>query len=255
MQIKDRVFAITGGVSGLGAATAQYLVDRGARVLLMDVNEDKGEAIAGELGDSARFAKVDVTNEDQTKQALDQTVEEHGALHGLVNCAGIGTAAKVLGRDGVHDLGMFTKVIQINLIGTFNVSRLAAEHMTRNEVDAEGERGTIINTASVAAFEGQIGQAAYSASKGGVSSMTLPMARELGKHGIRVVCIAPGVFETPMVGGMKSEVQESLISQVPFPPRLGKPKDYALMVGNILDNVMLNGCTIRLDGAIRMGPR
>lgn len=255
MQIKDRVFAITGGVSGLGAATARYLADQGARVLLMDINEGKGASLAGELGDQACFARVDVTDETQVADALDQAVETLGGLHGLVNCAGVATPGKVLGREGVHDLNTFIKVIQINLIGTFNAARLAAERMAGNEVGDEGERGTIITTASVAAFEGQIGQAAYSASKGGVASMTLPMARELGKHGVRVVCIAPGVFETPMVAGMKSEVQDSLASQIPFPPRLGKPKDYALLVGQILENVMLNGCTIRLDGAIRMGAR
>jgi NAD(P)-dependent dehydrogenase (short-subunit alcohol dehydrogenase family) len=196
-----------------------------------------------------------VTDENQVKDALDQAVQEGGGLHGVINCAGVATPGKILGREGVHDLDQFRKVIQINLIGTFNVSRLAAERMADNDINSEGERGLIITTASVAAFEGQIGQAAYSASKGGVAAMTLPIARELGKQGIRMVCIAPGVFETPMMAGMKPEVQESLISQVPFPPRLGKPEDYALMVCQIMDNVMLNGCVIRLDGAIRMGAR
>ena len=248
MRVEGKTFLVTGGGSGLGAATAERLANGGANVVVADL---KGEG----SGDNFRFVETDVTDEGSVRGAVEAAREAFGALHGAVNCAGVGTPGKVLGRDGPHDLGAFTKVIQVNLIGTFNVVRLAAAVMRENDPDEGGERGVIVNTASVAAFDGQIGQAAYSASKGGVVAMTLPIARELARDGIRVVTIAPGIFETPMLAGLPEEARESLGKQVPFPPRLGKPDEYAALVEHIVENTMLNGEVIRLDGAIRMAPR
>ncbi|NRP72637.1 putative oxidoreductase [Ensifer psoraleae] len=255
MLIRDKVFLVTGGGSGLGAAVARALVADGASVVIADVNVDAGSAIAAELGEKARFAPTDVTSEAEGEAAVAVALESFGHLHGLVNCAGVAPGEKVLGRDGPHRLESFTRAIGINLIGTFNMIRLAAAAIAKEEPDGDGARGVIINTASVAAFDGQIGQAAYSASKGGVVAMTLPIARELARFGIRVVSIAPGVFETPMMAGMPQEVQDSLGKSVPFPPRLGRPAEYAALVRHICENDMLNGEVIRLDGALRMGAR
>ncbi|GAA4513844.1 3-hydroxyacyl-CoA dehydrogenase [Brevibacterium yomogidense] len=246
MQFKDKTFIVTGGASGLGAATTAAFIERGARVIVADV---KGEAPEG-----ATFVQTDVTNEDSVQALVDQANAD-GTLAGVVNCAGIGVAQKTVGKQGAHDLGDFTKVIQVNLIGTFNVIRLAAAAMQKNEPGEDGERGVIINTASVAAYDGQIGQAAYSASKGGVVGMTLPIARDLASSGIRVVTIAPGLFLTPMMAGLPEAAQASLGQQVPFPSRLGNPSEYAELAGQIVTNRMLNGEVIRLDGAIRMAPR
>ncbi|MFS2127955.1 3-hydroxyacyl-CoA dehydrogenase [Pseudomonas sp. Pseusp97] len=256
MQIQNKVFLITGGGSGLGAATAKLLVSAGARVVLADVNAEAGAAQAAELGEAnARFIRTDVCSEADGKAAVQLALDAFGALHGLANCAGVAPAEKVIGRNGVHGLESFTRTININLIGTFNMLRLAAEAMARNEPDAGGERGIIINTASVAAFDGQIGQAAYSASKSAVVGMTLPIARELARSGIRVMTIAPGIFETPMMAGMPQEVRDSLGASVPFPPRLGRPDEYAALARHIIENSMLNGEVIRLDGAIRMAAK
>ncbi|MEQ8798217.1 MAG: 3-hydroxyacyl-CoA dehydrogenase [Salinisphaeraceae bacterium] len=255
MQIADRCFIVTGGGSGLGEATVRAIVEQGGRAIIADVNAEAGQALADALGDAVRFARCDVTQEDDGRAAVELAVSEFGGLHGLVNCAGIGIPAKVLGKDGPMDLKKFSKVIEINLIGSFNMIRLAAEAMARGEPDAGGEKGVIINTASVAAFEGQIGQASYSASKGGVVGMTLPIARELARDGIRVMTIAPGLFDTPMMAGLPEDVRESLGKQVPFPPRLGLPAEYARMARDIIENPVLNGTTIRLDGAIRMQPK
>ena len=255
MRLVDRVVLVTGAGSGLGAATARRLVGGGAKVVLADVNAAAGKAVERELGGSAVFVPADVCDEGQVRGAVEEARKRFGALHGAVNCAGVAPAERVLGRTGPHALATFQRVININLIGTFNVIRLAAEALSSNEPAEDGERGVIVNTASVAAYEGQIGQAAYSASKAGVAGMTLPIARELARFGIRVVTIAPGIFETPMVGAMSSEVQASLGAQVPFPSRLGKPDEYAALVEHIFSNVMLNGGVIRLDGAIRMGPK
>lgn len=256
MQIKDRCFLITGGGSGLGAASARLLVEAGAKVVLADVNENAGRETAQALGDAARFVACDVTHEDDGKAAISTARQHGGALHGLLNCAGVGAPGKVLGKHGPHDLAGFSKVIQINLIGSFNMIRLAAEAMAAADPQAQDdERGVIINTASVAAFEGQIGQASYSASKGGIVSMTLPIARELARHGIRVMTIAPGIFDTPMMAELPEEVRDSLGKMVPFPPRLGRPEEYARLARDIIENTMLNGTTIRLDGGIRMQPK
>ncbi|WP_423358152.1 3-hydroxyacyl-CoA dehydrogenase [Pseudomonas citronellolis] len=256
MQIKDKVFLITGGGSGLGAATAKTLVEAGARVLLADVNAEAGAARVAELGEGrARFVRTDVTSEADGRAAVEAALESFGALHGLANCAGVAPAEKVLGRNGPHGLDSFARAVNINLVGSFNMLRLAAEAMARNEPDAGGERGVIVNTASVAAFDGQIGQAAYAASKAGVVGMTLPIARELARHGIRVMTIAPGIFETPMMAGMPQEVRDSLGASVPFPPRLGRPDEFAALVRHIVENSMLNGEVIRLDGAIRMAAK
>jgi NAD(P)-dependent dehydrogenase (short-subunit alcohol dehydrogenase family) len=253
MQIKNSVFVVTGGASGLGAATAQMAAASGAKVVIADLQVEAGETLAKELG--GRFCKCDVTQEADGKAAVDAAVQAFGGLHVLVNCAGIGVAERTLGKEAPHDLARFARVIQINLIGTFNMIRLAADAMAKAGPNAAGERGVIINTASVAAFDGQIGQAAYSASKGGVVGMTLPIARDLSRNGIRVVTIAPGLFLTPMLLGLPKEAQESLGKQVPFPSRLGKPEEYAQLAKAIVENEMLNGETIRLDGAIRMAPR
>lgn len=255
MQIDGRCFLITGGGSGLGAATADMLVAAGARVVLADVNDEAGRQTAESLGDAADFVHCDVTREEDGKAAIAAARQHGGGLHGLINCAGIGIPAKVLGKNGPQDLAGFSKVIEINLIGTFNMIRLAAEAIAAGEEQADGERGVIINTASVAAYEGQIGQASYSASKGGVVGMTLPIAREMARHGIRVMTIAPGIFDTPMMAELPEDVRESLGQMVPFPSRLGQPAEYARLARDIIENTMLNGTTIRLDGAIRMQPK
>lgn len=253
MQLNDKVFVVTGGGSGLGAATARGLVDAGARVVLADVNRAAGEALAAELGAAALFVETDVSSETSAVNAIQTAISSFGALHGLVNCAGIAPAEKVVGKEGPHRLESFSRVININLVGTFNMIRLAADAMMKNEPDAGGERGVIVNTASVAAYEGQLGQAAYAASKGGIVALTLPVARELARSGIRCLTIAPGIMETPMLLGMPPEVQDSLNKMVPFPTRMGKPAEYAALVRHIAENSYLNGEVIRLDGAIRMG--
>jgi NAD(P)-dependent dehydrogenase (short-subunit alcohol dehydrogenase family) len=255
MELKGSTFIVTGGASGLGEGTAKMLVAGDANVVIADLQEDKGKALAKELGGKARFVKCDVTSESDGQAAVDQAVKAFGSLRGLVNCAGIAIAERTVKKDGPHALASFTRVININLIGTFNMIRLAAVAMAKGQPNAAGERGVIVNTASVAAYDGQIGQAAYSASKGGIVGMTLPVARDLSRDGIRVCTIAPGIFETPMLLGMPKEVQDALAKQVPFPPRLGKPADYAQLVRHIVENEMLNGEVIRLDGAIRMAPK
>jgi NAD(P)-dependent dehydrogenase (short-subunit alcohol dehydrogenase family) len=255
LRLEGSTFFITGGGSGLGAATARLLAENGAHVALADVDEEAGEQMASQIGSGAEFVRTDVTDEESVQDALGSVVENFDSLDGVVNCAGIGPAARVVGKKGVHDLGLFTKTVEINLVGTFNVIRLAAVRMAENEPDDEGERGVIINTASVAAFDGQIGQAAYAASKGGVVALTLPVARELASSGIRVVTIAPGIFETPMLAALPEDAKESLGKQVPFPPRLGRPEEYAALAKHIVENQMLNGEVIRLDGSIRMAPR
>ncbi|GAB6934146.1 3-hydroxyacyl-CoA dehydrogenase [Calditerricola yamamurae] len=254
MDVRGISAIVTGGASGLGAATARALHLLGATVVIADVRAEAGEALAGELGDGALFVPTDVTDPAAVERAIDAAVRR-APLGVLVNCAGIGLAQKVLGKEGPHDLAAFERVIRVNLVGTFNALRLAAVAMRGNAPNADGERGVIVNTASVAAFEGQIGQAAYSASKGGVAALTLPAARELAAYGIRVVSIAPGIFETPMLAGLSEPVRRSLGRQVPFPQRLGHPEEYAALVCHIVQNPMLNGETIRLDGALRMAPR
>ena len=253
MEIKGKIFVVTGAGSGLGAASARVLVEAGASVVLADLNREAGEKLAAEFGDNARFVETDVANEASAVNAVQTAISAFGSLHGLVNCAGVAPAEKVVGRDGPHKLESFARTININLVGTFNMIRLAAEAMMKGEPDAGGERGVIVNTASVAAFEGQLGQAAYAASKGGIVALTLPVARELAKSGIRCVTIAPGIMETPMLLGMPAEVQESLGKMVPFPSRMGKPAEVAGLVRHIVENAYLNGEVIRLDGAIRMG--
>jgi len=255
LEIRNSAFLVTGGASGLGAATARLFAQNGAGVVVADVNEAAGEETAAGIGERARFVRTDVTDEGSVRKAVDAALQSFGALHGLINCAGIGPARKVLGKKGIHPLEDFVRAVQVNLVGTFNAIRLAAAAMAGNEPTEGGERGVIVNTASVAAFEGQIGQAAYSASKGGVVSMTLPIARELAGHGIRVATIAPGIFQTPMLAALPEGVRESLGEQVPFPRRLGRPEEYAALARHIVENEMLNGEVIRLDGAIRMAPR
>ncbi len=255
MQIRDHVFLVTGAASGLGGAAARLLAHEGGGVILADVQREAGEALAAELGERARFVQTDVTSEPDGKAAVALALSAFGHLHGLVNCAGIAPAEKVLGREQPHRLETFARAIQINLIGTFNMIRLAAETIARESPGADGERGVIVNTASIAAFDGQIGQAAYAASKGGVAAMTLPVARELAARGIRVVAIAPGVFETPMMAAFPEAVRTALAASVPFPARLGSPAEFAALVKHICENRMLNGETIRLDGALRMAPR
>lgn len=254
MNFKDNVFVVTGGASGLGGATAAMIIAQGGQVVIADVNVDAGKAHAASLGSAARFVKCDVTQEADGQAVVDAALAV-GPLRGLVNCAGIAIGQKTTGRDGAHPLDSFQRVIMINLVGTFNMIRLAATAMTRQDPVPNGERGVIISTASVAAFDGQVGQAAYSASKGGVVGMTLPIARDLARDGIRVMTIAPGIFETPMLMGMSQDVRDSLGKQVPFPSRLGKAEEYAQLARSIFENEMLNGETIRLDGAIRMAPR
>jgi len=255
MQIKNSVFLVTGGASGLGAATARMAIENGGKAVIADMQVEAGEKIARELGASARFVRTDVTSEPDAKAAVALALKEFGGLHVLVNCAGIAIGEKTIGKEGPHQLASFARVININLIGTFNMIRLAADAMAKAGPNAAGERGVIINTASVAAFDGQIGQAAYSASKGGVVGMTLPIARDLSRSGIRVCTIAPGIFETPMLLGMPKELQDSLGRMVPFPSRLGRPAEYAQLARSIIENEMLNGEVIRLDGAIRMAPK
>jgi NAD(P)-dependent dehydrogenase (short-subunit alcohol dehydrogenase family) len=255
MQIANHVFLVTGGASGLGAATARLLVSEGASVVIADTNRAAGEALAVELGANSRFALTDVTSEHDAQAAVGFAISSFGHLHALVNCAGIAPSEKVVGREGPPRLDTFARTVNINLVGTFNMIRVAAAAIANEEPGDDGERGVIINSASIAAFEGQIGQSAYAASKGGVVALTLPVARELARFGIRVVTIAPGVFETPMVAGFSPEVQEALGKSVPFPARLGQPAEFAALVKHICENTMLNGETIRLDGALRMGPR
>lgn len=248
MEIHGRTFLVTGGGSGLGAATAEMFAKTGANVVIADLRGESSE-------ENIRFVQTDVTDEGSVQAAVEAAREAFGGLHGVVNCAGVAIAEKVLGREGPHSLESFSKVIQVNLIGTFNVIRLAAEAMSRNEPTPGGERGVVVNTASVAAFDGQIGQAAYAASKGGVAAMTLPISRELARSGIRVMTIAPGIFDTAMLAGLPEDARESLGKQVPFPSRLGRPDEYAALVRHIIENEMLNGEVIRLDGAIRMAAR
>ncbi|MEB0207249.1 SDR family NAD(P)-dependent oxidoreductase [Pseudomonas sp. CCC3.1] len=253
MQIENKVFIVTGGASGLGAATAEMLVKAGAKVMLVDLNADAVAAQAAKLG--AKSAVADISQADAAQAAVDATVAAFGTVNGLVNCAGIVRGEKILGKNGPHALESFSQVINVNLIGSFNMLRLASAAIAESAADADGERGVIINTASVAAFDGQIGQAAYAASKGAIASLTLPAARELARFGIRVMTIAPGIFETPMMAGMTPEVRDSLAAGVPFPARLGKPAEYASLVRHIIENSMLNGEVIRLDGALRMAAK
>lgn len=255
MQVSGNTFLVSGGSSGLGAACVRRFVAGGGNVVIGDLNVEAGEQLAAELGDAVRFVQMDVTDEVMVETAVSTAISQFGQLNGVVNCAGIVIAEKVVGRKGVHSLDSFTKTIQVNLIGTFNVIRLAAAKMVEAEPNEAGERGVIINTASVAAFDGQMGQAAYAASKGGIVGMTLPIARDLARSGIRVMTIAPGIFETPMLAGLPENARLSLGEQVPFPSRLGKPEEYAALAQHIVENEMLNGEVIRLDGAIRMAPR
>ena len=252
MEISGKVFIVTGGASGLGEGTARMLAAHGGKVVVADLQEERGAAVAAEIG--GRFVRCDVSQEADGKRVVAEAVAL-GKLVGLVNCAGIATAAKTLGKDGAHPLALFAKTVTVNLIGSFNMIRLAAEAMSRNDPEPTGERGVLISTASVAAYDGQIGQAAYSASKGGVVGMTLPIARDLARNGIRNMTIAPGIFGTPMLFTMPAEVQQALAASVPFPSRLGTPADYAKLVHQIVTNEMLNGEVIRLDGAIRLAPK
>lgn len=255
MKMSEARAIVTGGASGLGEATVRKIIKQGGKAAILDLSEERGQKLVEELGESAVFVKTDVTSEQDVSNAVSKAIESFGSINTVVNCAGIGIAAKLLSRKGVHSLDLFSKVISINLIGTFNVIRLASEQMTTNEPNELGERGVIINTASVAAFDGQIGQAAYSASKGGVVGMTLPIARELAAYGIRVTTIAPGLFHTPMFDSLPAEARDSLGKMVPFPQRLGYPEEYAQLAESIMTNPMLNGETIRLDGGIRMQPK
>lgn len=255
MQITGKTFVVTGGASGLGRAAAEAVLGAGGQVVLLDVNADTGRAAEQALGANARFAQADVTSEEQVKAAIDLAVSAFGGLNGAINAAGIGPAAKVLGKNGPHPLDLFEKTIKVNLVGTFNVIRLAAAVMAQNTPAGNGERGVIINTASIAAFDGQIGQPAYAASKGGIVGMTLPIAREFAQLGIRVVTIAPGIFDTPLLAGLPEPARISLGQQVPFPSRLGRPAEYGALARHIIENEMLNGEVIRIDGALRMAPR
>ncbi|MGH9833843.1 MAG: 3-hydroxyacyl-CoA dehydrogenase, partial [Blastocatellia bacterium] len=254
MEIQGNTFLVSGGASGLGGATSRLLAASGANVVIADINQEKGSALTDELGANTRFVEMNVTDEESVKNAVAAAVSAFGALSGAVNCAGIGVGEKTVGKDGPHSLASFKRVIEVNLIGTFNVIRLAAAQMASQEPNAGGERGVIINTASIAAFDGQIGQAAYSASKGGIVGMTLPIARDLARSGIRVVTIAPGIFDTPLLGALPEEVRLALGAQVPFPQRLGQPAEYAALAKHIIENEMLNGEVIRIDGALRMAP-
>lgn len=255
MHINDSVFIVTGAASGLGAGVIRRLLDDGARVVMADVDAARGEAACAKLGANARYIKTDVSSEADGTAAVALALEAFGGLHGLVNCAGVAPSERVIGRDGPHKLENFAKAVTINLIGTFNMARLAAAAIANMPADADGERGVIINTASIAAYDGQIGQAAYAASKSGVVGLTLPLARDLARHGIRVVTIAPGIFETPMLASLPAEVTAQLAQSVPFPQRLGRPADFAALAVHICENGMLNGEVIRLDGALRMAPK
>lgn len=255
MKFENSTFIVTGGASGLGEATVRRFHGAGANVVIADLNSERGEKLAAELGSRAAFARTDVTADADGQACVARALSAFGGLHGLVNCAGVGTPEKVLGKNGPQPLANFAKTVGINLIGTFNMLRLAAEAISKGNPNSAGERGVIINTASVAAFDGQIGQPAYAASKAGVVGMTLPVARELARFGIRVCTIAPGLFYTPMMESLPAEVQESLAKSVPFPPRLGRPDEYAQLAAHIVENEMLNGETIRLDGALRMAPK
>lgn len=256
MKLKEKVFLVTGGASGLGRACAERFARAGARIVILDFNEEKGQAAAQALGAGARFIKTNVASEEDVQKAVDLALSAFGALHGAILCAGIATAEKVLNKEGVpHSLKSFSKTVEVNLIGTFNVIRLAAAAMAKLPAGEGGERGVFIGTASIAAFEGQWGQSAYAASKGAIASMTLPVARELAPLGMRMVTIAPGIFDTPMLAGLSEPVRASLGQQVPFPSRLGDPSEFALLAEQIVENPMLNGTVIRLDGAMRMGPR
>ncbi|WP_104500215.1 SDR family NAD(P)-dependent oxidoreductase [Acinetobacter indicus] len=256
MKIQGKVCVVTGGASGLGAATAQYLVEQGANVILVDMNQELGTQMAQQLGEKAQFKALDVTDEAAVEQFFAEIEQHYGQLNGLVNCAGIAPSAKVLGKEGLHSLSMFQKVLDINVSGSFNMIRFAAQLMAKYQLQAgEEERGVIVNTASVAAYEGQIGQAAYSASKGAIVAMTLPLARELARESIRVMTIAPGIMETPMLKAFPQHVQDALGQMVPYPPRLAKPHEFAQLVGQIFENGYLDGEVIRLDGAIRMQPK
>lgn len=256
MEITNKVAVVTGAASGLGHATASAIVAKGGKVMILDRDEERGAQVAAELGEAAAFVATDVTDEASVQAAIAATLEKFGAIHLCVNCAGVGSAMKTVGRDNQpHDLGVFSKVVQINLIGTFNVLRLAAAAMAENEPGEDGERGLIVNTASVAAFDGQIGQVAYSATKGGIVGMTLPIARDLAPLGIRCNTIAPGIFNTPLMQSMPDKVKEPLIAMTQFPKRLGNPSEYAALVCHMMENKFLNGETIRIDGSIRMEPR
>ena len=255
MEIKDSVAVVTGGASGLGEACIRNFLSKGGKVSILDFAEERGQKVASELGDAALFCFTDITKEEDVQAALDKTVEAFGAIHVAVNCAGVGIPAKVLGKEGPMSMAHFNKVVQINLIGTMNVVRLAAEKMVQNQGNDDGEKGVVINVASVAAFDGQIGQAAYSASKAGVVGMTLPIAREFAEYGIRIMTIAPGIFRTPMLEALPENVQEALGKMVPFPKRLGEPSEFAGLVQHIVENSMLNGEVIRFDGALRMAAK
>ena len=255
MELKEKVAIVTGGASGLGEACARRFALQGANIGILDVDEEKGNRLAADLGAQAIYCRTDVTSEKSVQAAVDKTVEEFGGIHVVINCAGVGTAAKVLGKNGPMALEHFNRVVQINLVGTLNVIRLAAAKIVVNTPNADGEKGVVINTASAAAFDGQIGQAAYSASKAGVVGMTLPIAREFADYGIRVMTIAPGLFKTPMLESLPEKVQAALGQMVPFPKRLGKPSEFARLAADIVKNPMLNGETIRLDGAIRMAAK
>jgi NAD(P)-dependent dehydrogenase (short-subunit alcohol dehydrogenase family) len=255
MKIHNHTFLVSGGSSGLGAACVRMLAQNGGRVVIADLNQEQGQRLAAEFGPSVRFAATDVTDEASVQNAVQAALEAFGSLHGSIQCAGIALAERVLGKSGPHPLASFTKVIQVNLVGTFNVARLAAAAMAQNEPGPGGERGILICTSSVAAFEGQIGQSAYAASKGGVAALVLPMARELARNGIRVMGIAPGTFDTPLLAGLPEPARQSLAQQVPFPSRLGRPEEFAALARHIIENEMLNGEVIRLDGAMRMGPK
>ena len=255
MDLDGATFIVSGGGSGLGEATARLFAESGANVVVADLNADNANKVAESIGDKARAIECNVTDEGQVQAAVDLAKDTFGGLNGAVSCAGVGAANRVTSKGGPFPFDMFKFVIDVNLNGTFNVIRLAAQAMMELELDANGERGVFINTASVAAFEGQIGQAAYSASKGGVVGMTLPIARELARYGIRVATIAPGLFNTPMLAALPDDVKRSLGEQIPFPPRLGEPGEYAQLAKQIVENTMINGTTIRLDGAIRMQPK
>jgi len=255
MKLQECRAIVTGGASGLGEATIRNIIQNRGKAVIFDQSEENGARLQNELGEAVLFIKADVTKEEDIQEAVNKAAEFMGGVNTVVNCAGIGIAEKVLGRNGAHNLALFSKVVNVNLIGTFNVIRLAAEKMIKNEVNDQNERGVMINTASVAAYDGQIGQAAYSASKGGIVGMTLPIARELARYGIRVMTIAPGLFHTPMFDTLPQEARDSLGKMVPFPQRLGFPNEYAQLVQSIIENPMLNGETIRLDGAIRMQPK